>query len=259
MRNTNSMKKIIDFIVKENRKLNENMFLLSLYAEELPPLLPGQFVNVKVEDSPATFLRRPLSVHDVDEQNGLLFLLIKIAGPGTQKLAQLKANEKLNIILPLGNSFSIPQSGRCLLIGGGVGIAPLLHLSKEMHKKGVTPDLLIGVRSKKDIVLEESFGRYARLYYTTEDGSYGEKGYPTQHSLLSEHYDHIFCCGPDIMMKAVAKHASAHHINCEVSLENLMACGIGACLCCVTDTTSGHQCVCTAGPVFNIKDLKWQI
>lgn len=259
MHNSCSMKKIIDFLVKENRQLNENMFLLSLYSEELPSLRPGQFVNVKVEDSPATFLRRPLSVYDVDEENKLLFLFIKIAGAGTQRLSRLKANERLNLILPLGNSFSIPQKGRCLLVGGGVGIAPLLYLSKEMHKKGLTPDLLIGVRSKNDIVLEDSFRQYAQLYYTTEDGSFGEKGYPTQHSLLANQYDHIFCCGPDPMMKAVAKYAAARQVDCEVSLENLMACGIGACLCCVTDTTAGHKCVCTEGPVFNIKDLKWQI
>lgn len=251
------MKKIIDFTIIGNKMLNNSMFLLTLHSEELPPIRPGQFVNVKVEDSPVTFLRRPISVHDVDPEKKWLYLLIKLAGAGTRKLAELKEGEKLNIILPLGNSFSIPNSGRCLLLGGGVGIAPMFHLAKEMKSRGLSPVVLIGVRSQEDIVREEAFGQYAELYYTTEDGSYGEKGYPTQHSVLSQHFDHIYCCGPEIMMKAVARYAYEHNINCEVSLENRMACGIGACLCCVTDTQKGNKCVCSEGPVFNIKELKW--
>lgn len=252
------MKKIIDFVVTENWKLNADMFRLTLHSDQLPELFPGQFVNVKIENSPATFLRRPISVHDTEREKGLLYLLVKMAGAGTKKLSRLSAGEKLSIILPLGNGFKIPTAGRCLLVGGGVGIAPLLHLAKVLHQRGLTPDILIGVRSEKDIVLKEVFGKYAELYYTTEDGSFGEKGYPTQHSVLKKHFDHILCCGPDPMMKAVARYAYQHDIDCQVSLENTMACGIGACLCCVTDTREGHKCVCTEGPVFNIKDLKWQ-
>lgn len=253
------MKKIIDFIVQENRRLNADNFLLVLYSSELPEIKAGQFVNVKVENSPTTFLRRPISVHNVDPENGLLYLLVKIAGNGTAKLSELKPGEKLNIILPLGNCFTQPQEGKCLLVGGGVGIAPLLHLSKDLRTRGIMPVVLIGTRSKQDIVLKDEFEKYATVYYTTEDGSYGEKGYPTQHSILKEHFDHIFCCGPSPMMKAVAQYAYANNIDCEVSLENMMACGIGACLCCVNDTQEGHKCVCTDGPVFNINDLKWQI
>lgn len=253
------MKKIIDFTVRDNRPLNADNFLLVLHSTELPEIKAGQFVNVKVEGSTSTFLRRPISVHNVDAENGLLYLLVKIAGNGTAKLAELRAGDKLNIVLPLGNCFSQPESGRCLLVGGGVGIAPLLHLSKELRNKGIEVVVLIGTRSAKDIVLKEEFEKYATVYYTTEDGSFGEKGYPTQHSVLKEHFDHIFCCGPLPMMKAVAQYAYTNNIDCEVSLENMMACGIGACLCCVNDTKEGHKCVCTDGPVFNINDLKWQI
>ncbi len=253
------MKKIIDFTVKENRHLNTDNFLLVLHSIEMPEIRAGQFVNVKVENSPATFLRRPISVHDVNVEKGLLYLLIKIAGKGTAQLSELKPGDKLNIILPLGNWFSQPENGRCLLIGGGVGIAPLLHLSRELQAKGMAPVVLIGTRSSKDIILKEEFEKYAKVYYTTEDGSFGEKGYPTQHSILKEKFDHIFCCGPEPMMKAVAGYAYTQQIDCEVSLENMMACGIGACLCCVSDTKEGHKCVCTEGPVFNINDLKWQI
>ena len=254
-----NMKKIIDFTVKENRHLNADTFLLVLHTPELPDIKAGQFVNVKVEDSPSTFLRRPISVHNVEADKGLLYLLIKIAGNGTAKLSEFKAGEKLNIILPLGNWFTQPTGGRCLLVGGGVGIAPLFHLAKELKDKNLEPVVLIGTRTSRDIVLKEEFEKHAKVYYTTEDGSYGEKGYPTQHSILQERFDHIFCCGPSPMMKAVAKYAYSNNIDCEVSLENMMACGIGACLCCVNDTQEGHKCVCTDGPVFNINDLKWQI
>lgn len=253
------MKKILDLTVKENRKLNEDNFLLVLHSPELPEIRAGQFVNVKIEDSPSTFLRRPISVHDVNAKEGLLYLLVKIAGQGTAKLSTIQPGEKLNVILPLGNWFTQPQKGRCLLVGGGVGIAPLLHLSRELQAKGLSPVVLIGTRSSKDIVLQKEFEKYATLHYTTEDGSYGEKGYPTQHSILDTTFDYIFCCGPEPMMKAVARYAYSKNIDCEVSLENMMACGIGACLCCVNDTKEGHKCVCTDGPVFNINDLKWQI
>lgn len=252
------MKKIIDFAVKENRHLNADTFLLVLHSPELPDIKAGQFVNVKVENSPSTFLRRPISVHNVDPGNHLLYLLVKIAGAGTARLSGLKQGDVLNIVLPLGNWFTIPDTGRCLLIGGGVGIAPLLHLSRELKSKGIITDVLIGTRTATDVVLQGEFSKYANVYYTTEDGSFGEKGYPTQHSILKEKFDHIFCCGPEPMMKAVAAYAYENGIDCEVSLENMMACGIGACLCCVNDTKDGHKCVCTEGPVFNINELKWQ-
>lgn len=135
----------------------------------------------------------------------------------------------------------------------------MLHLSREMKARGLSPVVLIGTRTDKDILRKEEFEKYASVYYTTEDGSFGEKGYVTQHSILNESFDHIFCCGPEVMMRAVAGYANSKNIECEVSLENTMACGIGACLCCVTDTKEGHKCVCTEGPIFNIKDLKWQI
>jgi dihydroorotate dehydrogenase electron transfer subunit len=146
------------------------------------------------------------------------------------------------------------------LVGGGVGIAPLLQLGKELKAKGIVPNFLLGGRSAKDLIQLEEYKKIGNVFVTTEDGSLGEKGFVTNHSVLSkENFSKIYTCGPTPMMKAVASYAMKSGIECEVSLENKMACGLGACLCCVTETQEGHKCVCSDGPVFNIKDLSWQI
>ena len=253
------MKKIIDFIVQENKKLNDDTFLLVLYSPELPEIKAGQFVNVKVEDSPSTFLRRPISVHDVEREKGLLYLMVKIAGKGTARLATLKEGDNLNIVLPLGNSFTIPSGrDRCLLVGGGVGVAPLLYLGRKLKEAGHKPEFLLGARSAADLLELDDFAAIGTVHVSTEDGSMGEHGLVTHHSALEGNIDTIYCCGPAPMMKAVASIARERAINCEVSLENMMACGLGACLCCVENTVKGNVCVCTEGPVFNINLLNWQ-
>ena len=165
-------------------------------------------------------------------------------------------------MLPLGNGFSMPQTPdeKVLLIGGGVGTAPMLYLGEALLKMGCKPAFLLGARSKNDLLQLEQFEAFGDVYTTTEDGSAGEKGYVTMHSILKGNkFDKIYTCGPKPMMMAVAKYASEHNIECEVSLENTMACGVGACLCCVENTKEGHVCVCKEGPVFNIKKLLWQI
>jgi dihydroorotate dehydrogenase electron transfer subunit len=182
-----------------------------------------------------------------------------VAGKGTRQLSTLKNGDFLNLVYPLGNSFTIPESERkLLLIGGGCGVAPLLFLAKTLKKSGHKPDILLGFRNKDRIIEYEQYLKIGKVYITTEDGSVGEKGYVTGHSLLvNNRYDMVYCCGPETMMRAVASWAKGNGSPCEVSLENLMACGIGACLCCVVDTVKGHLCTCVDGPVFNINDLKW--
>lgn len=144
-------------------------------------------------------------------------------------------------------------------MGGGVGIAPLLQLGKKLKEEGFVPNFLLGGRSAKDLIQLEEYKKIGDVYVTTEDGSLGEKGFVTNHSVLSQDFKKIYTCGPTPMMKAVASYAVKNGIECEVSLENKMACGLGACLCCVTETKEGHKCVCSDGPVFNVKDLSWQI
>ena len=145
-----------------------------------------------------------------------------------------------------------------LLIGGGVGVAPLLYMGAEMKLAGIEPTFLLGARTAQDLLLTDEFNKYGRVYVTTEDGSEGEKGFVTNHHILTqETFDRISTCGPTPMMKAVARLAKAKGIACEASLENLMACGLGACLCCVEKTVDGNVCVCKDGPVFNIQSLLW--
>ena len=258
------MKKyILDLIVKDNVSLHERYVLLKLTHEDpLPEMLPGQFAELKVEGSDTTFLRRPISINYVDREKNEVWFLVQTVGNGTRKLAQLCAGDKLNVVMPLGNSFTIPQntSQKVLLVGGGVGTAPMLYLGKVLVACGFKPVFLLGARSSKDLLQQDLFSALGDVYFTTEDGSAGEAGYVTQHSILQqEQFDCIYTCGPKPMMMSVAKYAREKAVECEVSLENTMACGVGACLCCVENTTEGHLCVCKEGPVFNINKLLWQI
>ena len=296
------MKKyVLDLTVVSLERVHERYVLIRLSDKTpLPPMQPGQFVEVRVDGSPTTFLRRPISINFVDRDANELWLLVACVGDGTRRLAQLQAGDTLNCVLPLGNGFSIPcddiaghtamnpcdriAGHRTLLVGGGVGVAPLLYLGKTLKDRGLEPTFLLGARSAKDLLMLSKFEKYGRVLVTTEDGSMGEQGFVTNHSVLQqEHFDMIQVCGPTPMMKAVARYAKEKGIACEVSLENLMACGLGACLCCVekvkadadasdtvaghlSDTVAGHSsdavatnvCVCKEGPVFNINRLLWQ-
>lgn len=282
------MKKYIsDLLVASAERLSERHVLLKLTDERpLPDIRPGQFVEVRVDGSATTFLRRPISVCFVDRERNHLWLLIATIGDGTQALGRLKAGHRVNCVFPLGNGFTMPderaadgssQAGammahhsadgaadndgrgpRVLLVGGGVGIAPLLYFGQQLHERGISPTFLLGGRSERDLLLQDEFEKYGRVFVTTEDGSAGEQGFVTQHSLLQrERFDQISTCGPKPMMMAVARYAREADTFCEASLENLMACGLGACLCCVEKTIDGNLCVCKEGPVFDVKRLAW--
>jgi dihydroorotate dehydrogenase electron transfer subunit len=251
---------IDDLLIIDNKTLTEDLYILELKGNEhTDKFRPGQFVQVRVDGNPETFLRRPISVYDVHPERHTFRLLIQKAGSGTTKLAALKPGDFLNLVYPLGNSFTEPSAGeKVLLAGGGVGIAPLLLMGKHLLASGYKPEFLLGFRSANRIPGLDDFEAVGKVYVTTEDGSVGEKGFITNHSVLfKQHFDVIYCCGPDPMMKAVAAHSRQNGIRCEVSLENLMACGFGICLCCIAETVRGNLCTCTEGPVFNINDLKW--
>lgn len=259
------MKKYVtDLIVSAVEHPRTDYALLRFTPEngKLPEMLPGQFVEVCVSDSPSTFLRRPISINFVDYAANELWLLVHEVGEGTRRMGRLDAGERLNCLFPLGNGFSMPEEAnrKMLLVGGGVGTAPLLYYGYCLQKAGHEVTFLLGGRTSYDLLQLDLFARYGEVLTTTEDASCGERGFVTNHSVLTtKRFDAIATCGPRPMMQAVARYATANDIPCEVSLENLMACGLGACLCCVEKTNEGHNvCVCKEGPVFNIKQLQWQ-
>lgn len=256
-------KHIIDLKVVSVEALGERFVLLKCTDPNapLPPMMPGQFAQLRVDGSKETFLRRPISINFVDTKQNQIWFLVQLVGAGSRALGRLKEGDTLNALLPLGNGFSMPVSAekKHLLVGGGVGTAPLLYLGAQMNLMGMRPTFLLGARTKDMLLQMEDFQRVGDVYVTTEDGSAGEKGFVTQHSILfKQRFDRISVCGPSPMMKAVAKFARANSVPCEVSLENMMACGLGACLCCVEKTVKGNVCVCTEGPVFDINELTWE-
>jgi dihydroorotate dehydrogenase electron transfer subunit len=255
------MKKFLsDLTVKYVQQVNATCVLLVMTDDKpLPACKPGQFAELRIDDTQGIILRRPISIHYIDVEKNEIGFLVQVVGEGTAKLAAVKEGDKVNTLFPLGNGFGIDgvEGKKLLLVGGGVGSAPLYHLGAELKKMGGDVTFLIGARKKEDLYRRTEFEAVSRVEYTTEDGSLGEKGFVTNHSVLNEKFDKIYTCGPKPMMMAVAGYAKQNDIACEVSLENKMACGLGACLCCVEDTKEGHRCVCTEGPVFSIDELKW--
>jgi dihydroorotate dehydrogenase electron transfer subunit len=255
-------KAVLDLEVISNIRLNKDHTLLELKsAIQLEGIIPGQFANILVDKAPNIFLRRPFSIHQVDYKCNTISFLIKGIGPGTNYLLNSSIGDKLNVIFPLGKGFTFPEKrSRVLLVGGGVGLAPLLMLAGLLNEAGHDVEVLLGARSAGDLVELDLFSKFAIVHTTTEDGTQGTKGFVTNHAVIAEDiglYSRIYTCGPDPMMKAIAGIARTNQIECEASLENTMACGYGVCLCCVTETIDGNECVCTKGPVFDIKYLKW--
>lgn len=262
------MKKYVkDLQVQGVELLRDDYVLLKLTDPNapLPTIRPGQFVEVQIVGSARTFLRRPISVNFVDREKNELWLLVHAVGDGTRSLLTLKAGAILNCLFPLGNGFTVPTTpATLLLVGGGVGTAPLLYYGQQLCAAGSTPIFLLGGRSERDLLQLDEFEKYGRVCLATEDGTLGVKGFVTNHPVLSPAglkeagVDGIATCGPKPMMKAVASVAAAADVSCEASLENLMACGLGACLCCVEKNREGHNvCVCKEGPVFNTNELNW--
>lgn len=257
-------KAVNDFLVLENTALNATNYFIKLKSPEpLPEVIPGQFVNIEIKNTDKVFLRRPFSVFEVDYKDQTLGIIVKILGKGSKILTEIKHGESVSLVYPLGRGFSTPEKNdKILLIGGGSGIAPMLFLAKYCGLPPENIHIILGARNGSDVIEIERYNIYGSVNYTTEDGAKGIKGLVTDHPFFKEElasFDKIYTCGPEPMMKAIARGANNAGVFCEVSLENLMACGFGVCLCCIEPTNEGNLCVCKDGPVFNIKSLKWQI
>lgn len=257
------MKKILNLKVESIARIGRDYLHIVLRHpsdDVLQPILPGQFVNIDIPDCKKVFLRRPISVHNVTDNGRALHILVRKAGEGTRALDKLEPGHTLNTVLPLGNSFPLENMAgkKVLLLGGGIGVAPLLYYGIWLKEHNAEPIFLLGARSAADILMADKFREVGDTYISTQDGSLGTPGLITENEIIRDSdADMWVCCGPMPMMKAVARLARELKRECYVSLENTMACGIGACLCCVEKTVRGNRCVCTDGPVFNINELTW--
>ena len=229
---------------------------------------PGQFVNVKISQDSDPLLRRPFSVHKI--KGSSIKILYEVVGRATRILSEKKAGEYLDVIGPLGNGFSPLASRLSLLVAGGMGVAPLIFLAEKLReiqnpKSKIQNLILIGGKSKDDILCEKEFKELGcEVKIATDDGSRGFKGKVTD--LLNKvlhgtrytvHGTTIYACGPRPMLKAIAQISKKYKIPAQISLEEHMACGIGACFGCAVKTTSGYRRVCKEGPVFKADEISW--
>jgi dihydroorotate dehydrogenase electron transfer subunit len=248
----------------QNKKLQRDCYGCILSAPEIARVArPGQFVNLRVASGTVPLLRRPISIHSA--AGNKIELLYQVLGEGTRLLSKKKPGELLDIIGPLGKGFDYRSSaqarGSQILVAGGMGTAPLLFLAEKLvHSK---PLVLLGAKTKGLLLCEKEFKKIGcGVTISTDDGSRGFKGRVTDllnHELLTRNHEPavIYACGPHPMLKATAAIAAKYGMPAQVSLEAHMACGIGACLGCVTETRSGLKCVCKEGPVFNADEIIW--
>lgn len=239
------------------RQLNQDVFDFTLQAPELAALaVPGQFAQVKV---PGHTLRRPISICGIDKKAGTLRFVFQVRGQGTAELAGFQPGGEIEILAPLGNGFPVDREKRTLLVGGGIGVPPLLGVAKELGEKAVA---VLGFRNKDAVILEKDFqAAGAKVLIATDDGSYGHHGLVTE-LCQGQDFDCVMACGPAPMLKAVTALAQRRGVPCYVSLEERMACGIGACLGCAVALRGedgaeyfGH--VCKDGPVFDSRRVVW--
>ena len=246
----------LDTEILWNEKVGSDVYELTVQGDPLVSQeQPGHFIHLQFSYG-ETFLRRPFGIADTNESEGQLTMYYRVMGKGTHALTALKRGDIVNCLGPLGHGFSLNVK-RPLLVGGGMGLAPLLFLAKRFHGE---VDVLMGGRNQKEMFWEKLFAPYARkIFIATDDGAIGTEGFTTDllpDILLSKKYDCIYTCGPEVMMRGIAKIAAQHEIPCQVSLEKRMACGLGACLSCVCDTVNEERKkICKDGPVFWAQDV----
>lgn len=246
--------------VKKVEQLAADIYRMTVESEYIAEnASAGQFVNIKCSEGTQALLRRPISICSVDRKNGCYDLLFQKKGSGTGLLALKKPGDCLDTLGPLGNSFDLDRKyERIAVVGGGIGIFPLLFILQE--SKAAVKNAYLGFRTANLVVLEGEFEQFSStLKITTDDGSYGEHGFVTdvlKQDISSERFDMIYACGPAPMLKRVIETANINDIKCQVSMEQRMGCGFGACLVCACKTQSQegewqYSHVCKDGPVFD--------
>lgn len=241
------------FTVTSNQQLNATTWLMRLEGDTSSLTRPGQFVNIAVE---GFFLRRPISVCDYDDNS--MLLCYEVVGHGTAAMANARPGQQFDLLSGLGNGFDHTRDVlNPVLMGGGIGVAPLYGLAKELLRRDIQPVAVLGYNSADRMVMDDMFRELnIETIVATVDGSAGVKGFVTD-ALRSYGIkpDYMYGCGPMPMLEALCKNVD---IPGELSLDVRMACGFGACMCCSFQTTNGPVCVCKDGPVFDKNELIWQ-
>lgn len=238
------------------------------FSVEAPSIVekskPGNFIEIRVTDQTEPFLRRPISIYNLDRENGILEFIFQVKGKGTEILSKKEIGSKIDIVGPLGYGiFKYNNYKNIAIIGGGIGVFPLYELAKCAKNDSKNVNIYLGFRSKDLVVLEDEFKYVSdKLVLTTDDGSYGKKGFAINYlekDIEDGKIDSIYACGPLPMLKAVQNLATKKDIPCQISLEERMGCGLGVCLGCAVKTAKSpkdapeYWHVCKAGPVFDSK------
>jgi dihydroorotate dehydrogenase electron transfer subunit len=248
--------------VVANKQLTKQIFKLTLFAPAIAhEAKPGQFIHLRCGEDQSFILRRPFSIHQVVGID-TIDILVRNVGRGTAWLAQRQPKDNIDAIGPLGNGFDIDKGiKRALLVGGGIGIAPMIFLARSLFDADIRAYTLLGAITSADLLDAMELKRLTRrVTVTTEDGSRGHKGLVTDllgREIESAEPEMVYACGPEAMLRNVAGICDRYGVSCQVSLEARMACGIGACLGCAVATADGHVNVCSEGPVFDTRELGW--
>ena len=239
------------FEIIENTKLVPQVYRMKLRGDTSAITAPGQFVNIQLE---GMFLRRPISVCDVE--GDVLTIIYKVVGKGTEAMSKMEGG-KLDILTGLGNGYDLSATGdKPVLLGGGVGVPPMYLLAKKLIAEGKTPTVILGFNKKEEVFYEEEFKALGcKTIVTTVDGSYGIKGFVTD-ALKEVEYTHFCTCGPEPMLKAVYR---ATNTSGQMSFEERMGCGFGACMGCSCQTLTGYKRICKDGPVMWKEEIKWDV
>ena len=238
------------FEILENKALTKDVFKMVLSGDTSHITASGQFVNIQLE---GLYLRRPISVCDWDDKT--LTIVYKVVGKGTEQMSKMAPGVKLDVLTGLGNGYDLTKAGdKPVLLGGGVGVPPMYGCAKKLVELGIKPTVILGFNVKDEIFYEEEFKALGcETIVTTVDGSYGVKGFVT--NALPENYTHFYTCGPEPMLKAVYK---ATTTSGQMSFEERMGCGFGACMGCSCKTLTGYKRICKDGPVMKKEEILWE-
>lgn len=257
-------KQVYTKLVKKE-KLLDDLYKFSVEAKEIVDIAkPGNFLEIRINENLDPFLRRPISIYNLNKEKGILEFIFQVKGKGTQLLSKKEEGDFIDIIGPLGSgTFKLEEYKHIAILGGGIGIFPLYELAKEAKQDGINVNMYIGFRNKNLVVLEKEFEeKSSKLTITTDDGSYKNSGFAIQYlerDLNENKLDAIYACGPLPMLRAAKKLAEERNIPCQLSLEEKMGCGLGVCLGCAVKTANSpvdnpqYIHVCKAGPVFDSK------